>query len=798
MYLNIIWLRGVPLCQTMRVVYLLVLAGFLAITGLAFLIAGIVLLSKGDASCSEGSSNTSNRKSLNSAPGRKSLNLTERCSYSEEAITKGLDKFLQKVQDSYYKLHPNKISSKPKVSSAEIQAKYRSYDPSPQNIKIITDKALALLDEINAIIFESHKLKPRERKALAQVKHYLQHIFGTPYDVNYYAGDFLLGPNLWCWQPLCDTRSEMKNSLYHFKPNSTEDLENLLKKFGEIKETFVQYRKNMEYGVLVGMVRSVEQCKAGINGLTSYFREISIKGAKGVLEEDFVKRLLQYEFLEVLTNNSEEISTWEKKNGKSVNQSLRDSLVENIGKPIEDFFTYLRKDHMQHCVSSNVSSGLATLPLSYVYVNNTADKSRPANGSLPTGERLSGNDSYKLLVSYFTTNTMSPKEINDLGFKMLKELYPQVLEVARLVTQQTDNDTAKEEFRKKLKSRVSELNYLEGEFPKNESDENAHVLCGNVEGAKKYCPTRWRALQNWFDEAHMALGLLDPKTINMFHFNGAKHTTPNCPIQLSPDFNPSGGANYNRAGKDCKKNARYNIPFFTSEPANRYEEWSINAHEGRPGHHTQVQGLEEHFRDRCGGVIKWLDQETYYTAFTEGWGLYAENPLIGEDTDVYKDEPLQKYGMLKWQVWRALRLIVDSGLHYQGFSRQKALDFFADFAWDESGEALREVTRYQSAPGQATAYMIGQQHIKKLREYAKEMLGDKFKLRDFHYHLLSQGSAPLSYLEQSIETYVKCVKNENASGCYEILNPAVNDPAADVDDDVGDDLYEPIRGRHYF
>ena len=63
-----------------------------------------------------------------------------------------------------------------------------------------------------------------------------------------------------------------------------------------------------------------------------------------------------------------------------------------------------------------------------------------------------------------------------------------------------------------------------------------------------------------------------------------------------------------------------------------------------------MQGLEEHFRDSCGGVIKWLDQETYYTAFTEGWDLCAENPLIGEDTDVYEDEPLQKYGMLKWQV----------------------------------------------------------------------------------------------------------------------------------------------------
>lgn len=149
------------------------------------------------------------------------------------------------------------------------------------------------------------------------------------------------------------------------------------------------------------------------------------------------------------------------------------------------------------------------------------------------------------------------------------------------------------------------------------------------------------------------------------------------------------------------------------------------------------------------------------------------------------------------QVWRALRLIVDSGLHYKGFSRQKALKFFADYAWDKSGTALKEVTRYQSAPGQATAYMIGQQHIKKLREYAQRILGDKFNLRDFHYHLLSQGSSPLSYLEQSNDAYVNCVKNEKAPGCYEILNPEVKDEDADDDERKGD-LYEPIRRRHYF
>ena len=246
----------------MRVLLLLLLAGFLAIAGLVCLITGIVLLTRD--TCDHEDSDTSNR-----------------CSYSNEAVRGGLDTFLQKVQDSYYRLHPNRIASKAGVSPSEIREKYRSYDPSPNNIKLVTDEALALLEEINMKNFELHKLKPREKKALSQVKHYLQHVFGNPYDVNYYAGDFLMGPNLWCWQPLCDTSYEIQYSLYHFKPNTTKDLENLRMKLIEIKETFFQYRKNLEYGVLVGMVRSVEQCKAGINGLTSYFRQIAIKGAKG-------------------------------------------------------------------------------------------------------------------------------------------------------------------------------------------------------------------------------------------------------------------------------------------------------------------------------------------------------------------------------------------------------------------------------------------------------------------------------------------------------------------------------------
>lgn len=84
--------------------------------------------------------------------------------------------------------------------------------------------------------------------------------------------------------------------------------------------------------------------------------------------------------------------------------------------------------------------------------------------------------------------------------------------------------------------------------------------------------------------------MLDPQTVNMFHFSGTKYTTPNCPVDMAPNFNPSSGAqSYRRSTKDCSKNSYYNIPFFLDRPGPKYEEWSVNAHEARPGHHTQVK-----------------------------------------------------------------------------------------------------------------------------------------------------------------------------------------------------------------
>lgn len=124
-----------------------------------------------------------------------------------------------------------------------------------------------------------------------------------------------------------------------------------------------------------------------------------------------------------------------------------------------------------------------------------------------------------------------------------------------------------------------------------------------------------------------------------------------------------------------------------------------------------------------------------------------------------------------WQIWRALRLIVDPGLHYKGMTRSQALRLHSEKAWDDTDVAEKEVTRYQSVVGQATGYMIGQLYIKKARESAKRELGSEFNLKDFHYQVLSQGALPLGYLSDHIRRYIVCKKNPEQSGCNEILKP---------------------------
>ena len=138
-------------------------------------------------------------------------------------------------------------------------------------------------------------------------------------------------------------------------------------------------------------------------------------------------------------------------------------------------------------------------------------------------------------------------------------------------------------------------------------------------------------------------------------------------------------------------------------------------------------------------------------------------------SDLYQHRPLENYGAMKGQIWRALRLIIDTGLHSQNMTRDQAIHLFRRYLWDESDIVVNEVSRYQSWPGQATSYMTGQLAIWKMRNATLAKLGAKFKLQDFHYHVLLHGPVPISYLQTYIEEYSYCVLHEEESHCKEIL-----------------------------
>ena len=172
---------------------------------------------------------------------------------------------------------------------------------------------------------------------------------------------------------------------------------------------------------------------------------------------------------------------------------------------------------------------------------------------------------------------------------------------------------------------------------------------------------------------------------------------------------------------------------------------SLFLHEAIPGHHFQISIQREaealpDFR-RFGG----------YTAFSEGWGLYAES--LGKEMGVYTD-PYQYFGALNAELWRALRLVVDTGLHAKGWSRKDVLDYMYANSAVKEARAVSEAERFMAIPGQALAYKIGQLKIRELRDRAEEKLGDSFDVREFHSVILVDGALPLSLLEAKVDRWI--------------------------------------------
>ena len=245
-----------------------------AVIAVIILIVGIVLIALASKKDSE--------KQENKHPGgTEEQAALSFCEYSEEAKRIDLDGILSRAKKTYYEKLPFKLPEDPDATREDIKKKYSAYNPTPEYIKDVTDAAWGLLQQLNQTKMDSNKLKPRERKAISQLKHYLKTVFGHPNDMNFYAGDWMMGPTLACRQPICNVGKHLKGMLENLKPENLEDVALIEGKLKVHKEGILRYMENLKMGKLHGMVYSQETCNAGKNTLGRIYLNIALKNETG-------------------------------------------------------------------------------------------------------------------------------------------------------------------------------------------------------------------------------------------------------------------------------------------------------------------------------------------------------------------------------------------------------------------------------------------------------------------------------------------------------------------------------------
>jgi uncharacterized protein (DUF885 family) len=214
------------------------------------------------------------------------------------------------------------------------------------------------------------------------------------------------------------------------------------------------------------------------------------------------------------------------------------------------------------------------------------------------------------------------------------------------------------------------------------------------------------------------------------------------PDNVAPDTTT---AYYLQGASDGTRPGYYYVNLFKPEVRPTWEMMALSLHEAVPGHHFQfARGLE---LDK----LPMFRKTAYFVAYGEGWGLYAEQ--LGYDMGLYNN-PYDKFGQLTYEMWRAVRLVVDTGMHAKGWSRQQAIDYFKANAPKTEQDIVNEIDRYIGWPGQALAYKIGQLKISDLRKQASTTLGPRFDLRKFNDEVLSTGSIPLGALETHMQGWI--------------------------------------------
>ncbi|MCF6220909.1 MAG: DUF885 family protein [Robiginitomaculum sp.] len=323
------------------------------------------------------------------------------------------------------------------------------------------------------------------------------------------------------------------------------------------------------------------------------------------------------------------------------------------------------------------------------------------------GTSKAGRDYYKALVRYFTTLDITPDEVHELGLSEVKRIRAEMDKII----EQTEFDGTFKDFLKFLRT--------DEQFYAKSADDllkEAAWIAKRIDGQ----------MPKYFGKlARLSYGVMA------------------VPDEIAPNYttgrywggNPEQGlaGNYVVNTYDLSQRPLYNLP-------------SLTLHEGVPGHHHQIS-LAQEMKD-----VPEFRRSLYPTAFGEGWGLYSEK--LGVEMGIYRT-PYEQFGRLTYEMWRACRLVVDTGMHWKGWSRDQAEACFLENSALAPHNIRTEVDRYISWPGQALAYKIGELKILELRGRAEEKLGADFDIRSFHDEVLSAGGIPLNILEDRIDAWIE-------------------------------------------
>lgn len=319
--------------------------------------------------------------------------------------------------------------------------------------------------------------------------------------------------------------------------------------------------------------------------------------------------------------------------------------------------------------------------------------------SLPDGEKRYANDIYAR-----TTTHMSADEIHQLGLREMERIQAEMLAIAK-----------KEGFADLAAFRAS------------------------IKASPKYKPA---SSEQILDDFRHYIGQMQPKLPQLFTLLPKSPVT----VEAIPPFDAGSATHYVTGTPDGKRAGRVVVATSHFEDRSLVNDEAIAYHEGIPGHHMQLS-----VQQQLTGLPKFRMHNLGFNAYTEGWALYAEQ--LGKEVGFYQD-PVSDYGRLSSELFRAVRLVVDTGIHGKGWSRDRVVEFMRESGAIDEPTIQSETDRYISWPAQALSYKLGQLKIRELRDRAQKELGPKFDIRTFHDEILNGGTLPLDLLDARINRWI--------------------------------------------